>query len=101
MAKLLFRERTVLGSNAGTFVEMRAFEVPQSREFPDGVKYSLVFILGGECVLRYDNEHGKGHHRHFKGKEAGIDFKAIEDLAKDFLSEVEKIMAEKQKGVFE
>jgi hypothetical protein len=31
-------------------------------------KYRLAFVKDGICVLRYDNEAGKGDHRH-KGKE--------------------------------
>jgi tRNA (Thr-GGU) A37 N-methylase len=27
-------------------------------------KYRLAYVVGGECVLRYDNERGKGDHRH-------------------------------------
>ena len=28
-------------------------------------KYRLAYVVGGECVLRYDNERGKGDYRHF------------------------------------
>jgi hypothetical protein len=27
-------------------------------------KYSLAYVVAGECVIRYDNEAGKGDHRH-------------------------------------
>ena len=27
-----------------------------------GTKYSLAYVVEGECVLRYDNEAGKGDH---------------------------------------
>ena len=27
-------------------------------------KYRLAYVVGGECVVRYDNERGKGDHRH-------------------------------------
>jgi hypothetical protein len=28
-------------------------------------KYRLAYVVDGVCVLRYDNEVGKGDHRHF------------------------------------
>lgn len=30
-------------------------------------RYQLAQVVGGECVLRYDNERGKGDHRHIDG----------------------------------
>ena len=35
-------------------------------------KYRLAYVVRGECVLRYDNEVGKGDHRHFGKKEGEI-----------------------------
>ena len=32
-------------------------------------KYRLFFDLPGECMVRYDNERGKGDHRHADGME--------------------------------
>ena len=43
------------------------------------------------CILRYDNERSKGHHKHFREKESEIKFTSIEELLKTFLAEVEKI----------
>lgn len=37
-------------------------------------KYRFALIVRGECVLRYDNERGKGDHRHMKGREEAIVF---------------------------
>ncbi len=33
-------------------------------------KYSLAYVIHGMCVLRYDNEAGKGDHLHFDGEES-------------------------------
>ena len=46
---------------------MKVWKVPKSKDFPDGVKYSFVYIHNGKRVLGYDNERGKGHHKHIKG----------------------------------
>ena len=34
-------------------------------------KYRLAYVVRGVCVLRYDNESGKGDHRHFRGRQSG------------------------------
>ena len=52
-------------------------------------KYRLAYIVAGECVLRYDNERGKGDHRHFAGVETPYDFRSVEQLHADFRSNVQ------------
>jgi hypothetical protein len=42
----------------------------------------------GECVLRYDNESGKGDHRHTGGKETAYVFVSVDQLLDDFLADV-------------
>ena len=39
-------------------------------------------------MLRYDNEAGKGDHRHFRGKEFEYTFRSIERVLVDFNNEV-------------
>ena len=51
-------------------------------------KYRLVYVVGGECVLRYDNEAGKGDHRHFGGKEKVYVFTTPEQLVADFQNDI-------------
>lgn len=70
---------------------MRVYEVPVSRFFPDGVKYSLSYIKNGKCVLRYDNEAAKGHHMHAEEKEVKIRFRGIRELRAEFQFQVKKI----------
>ena len=40
-----------------------------------------------ECVLRYDNETGKGDHRHIGAQEEPYSFTSIEKLLEDFDAE--------------
>ena len=49
-----------------------------------GLKYRLAFVVDGRCVLRYDNEAGKGDHRHAGGQERAYRFESIEKLLVDF-----------------
>ncbi len=57
-------------------------------------KYSLSLIVDGECVLRYDNERGKGDHRHFMDRESTYTFVSMERLMDDFQAEVQQILQE-------
>jgi hypothetical protein len=54
-------------------------------------KYRLALIVNGECVLRYDNERGKGDHRHIEGREEAIEFISLEALFDGFLADMERI----------
>ena len=52
-------------------------------------KYRLALIVGGKCVLRYDNETGKGDHRHLGTAETLYAFSTYEKLLADFWADVE------------
>lgn len=41
-------------------------------------------------MVRYDNETGKGDHKHIKGKEKTYRFTDVETLVADFLEDIEK-----------
>jgi len=51
-------------------------------------KYRLAYVVRGECVLRYDNEVGKGDHRHFGGKERTYVFTTPAKLVADFQNDI-------------
>ncbi len=53
-------------------------------------KYRLAYVVRGECVLRYDNETGKGDHRHFCGKESAYMFTTPEQLIADFQKDIKR-----------
>src|SRR3989337_1909204 len=73
----------------GNTVEMKIWQVPVSEDKPHGYKYSLVYIVGGERLIGYDNAEGKGDHRHFMGKESSYPFRGIRRLVRDFEADVE------------
>nr|WP_276570114.1 DUF6516 family protein [Thiocystis violacea] len=47
-------------------------------------KYRLALIANDQCVLRYDNERGKGDHKHVDGVEAPVVFVDLKTLLADF-----------------
>ncbi len=54
-------------------------------------KYRLAYVVHGKCVLRYDNESGKGDHKHLHGRETAIAFSSIDELLTQFIAEVERL----------
>ena len=57
-------------------------------------KYRLAYVVQGVCVLRYDNESGKGDHRHFKGKESKFTFESPEKLIQAFQRDIARYQRE-------
>lgn len=53
-------------------------------------EYRLAFVVDGICVLRYDNEAGKGDHKHKGKEEASYEFITPQLLLNDFWNEVDK-----------
>lgn len=52
-------------------------------------KYRLVYVADGVRVVGYDNERGKGDHRHLGAVESPYQFVNIENLLVDFWQDVE------------
>jgi Family of unknown function (DUF6516) len=53
-------------------------------------KYRFAFVVEGVCILRYDNESGKGDHRHIEGRQESYQFIDIDVLLDDFFRDVEE-----------
>jgi hypothetical protein len=94
-AKLLLRDRVVLSERA--FADIRIWRVPVSaRGSAHDLKYSLALVVDRTCVLRYDNEAGKGDHRHtVEGQEEPYRFAGAEALIEDFWKEVDAWMTKR------
>ena len=66
-AALLFRERVEIAADRA-FAELVVWAVPRPvRGNVHAFKYRLALVVDGMCVLRYDNEAGKGDHKHLGG----------------------------------
>jgi hypothetical protein len=53
-----------------------------------GYKYRAVYVLDGQRIVGFDNERGKGDHRHLDGKELPYSFTSVEQLVEDFIAAV-------------
>ena len=93
-ALLLYHDKAFLED--GLIVEMKLWRLPTATaERPHGLKYSLFFGREGERLVGYDNESGKGDHRHFGDREEAYDFISVEALVADFLDDVERMKGHK------
>lgn len=87
-AGLMINERHILSENV--FVEMVVWLLSSplsgSRH---SFKYRLALVVKGNCVLRYDNEAGKGDHKHLDEDEIPYVFSSPEELLDDFWNDVD------------
>jgi hypothetical protein len=86
-AYLLFHKR--IEYNDGAIVEMVLRRAPSPvPESMYGLEYSLFYGRPGIREVSYDNERGKGDHRHFQGVETTYAFNTVEKLMADFRVDV-------------
>ena len=77
------------------FVEIVVWHLPEPlRGSTHEFKYRLAFVVDDVCVLRFDNEAGKGDHRHVGRRQTGYVFTTLTQLIEDFWQAVEKWSAE-------
>ena len=88
-AVLVLHEKIVRDDDA--IIELVVWQLPLATpDRPHGIKYRLYFGRAGKCVVRYDNEVGKGDHRHIRGKEMPYRFVSLAKLRRDFESDMRK-----------
>jgi hypothetical protein len=87
-AKLIYRDKSSFPD--GHIVEMMIWCLPEPETGrAHGLKYSLFYGRDGERIVGYDNERGKGDHRHYRHTERPYQFIDVETLVADFLRDVE------------
>jgi len=73
----------------GSIVEIVVWELAELMlPCTHAYKYRLFFGQPGQCFVRYDNERGKGDHRHVGGVESVYDFTSLDKLLADFERDV-------------
>ncbi len=76
----------------GTLIEGVIWALPRpSPDRPHGYKYRLYCGREGQCLVRYDNETGKGDHVHYGGKERSYRFVSLTRLVADFYRDVQTL----------
>jgi hypothetical protein len=89
-AEMVIADKVVFDD--GAIQEMVVWRVPapvppSSHAF----KYRMFYGFPGRRLVGYDNERGKGDHRHNDGREEPYDFRGWEALIDDFLADVARL----------
>ena len=73
----------------GSILQIVVWELPEP--LPGSThryKYRFYYGRDGTALVRFDNERGKGDHRHYAGGEGPYDFRDLDTLLSDFLKDV-------------
>ena len=93
--KAVLLTQTRVAYTESSFAEIAIWEVPHPLEgSAHSYKYRLAFVVDGVCVLRYDNESGKGDHRHTLDGQARYRFLSLDRLFADFDRDIRRFMHE-------
>lgn len=88
-ATLITRDKRTIN---GTITEVVAWKI--EKPVPGcnhNFKYRFYFgMLDGTCIIRYDNERGKGDHKHVEGKEVAYIFRSLPQAFRDFNEDKER-----------
>jgi Family of unknown function (DUF6516) len=84
--RLMYRK---LSRADGSILQFVVWELPEPLH-GSGHRYKYRFYFGrdGKALVRYDNERGKGDHRHYGNKEEPYTFRGLDTLLQDFLRDV-------------
>ncbi len=81
--------RTRIAYSRAAFAELVLWRVADSVEGSIHLfKYRLAYVVNDVCVLRYDNEVGKGDHRHYGDVERRYKFTTPDKLIADFQADI-------------
>jgi len=81
-ARKLFYHKETRGD---VIIEMVIWQLPvNTADRPHRLKYRFFCGNAETCFVRYDNETGKGDHRHYGDHEDIYRFQSIERLVEDF-----------------
>jgi Family of unknown function (DUF6516) len=73
----------------GTIIVIRIWQLPKANEERrHGLKYSLFYGRPGQRLVAYDNERGKGDHKHYGDREFPYKFNSVEQLLNDFYADI-------------
>jgi hypothetical protein len=88
-AKRLFHDRKDYPD--GAIAEVTIWQVSEPvAGSAHSLKYSLFYGCAGQRLVGYDNERGKGDHRHIADREEPYTFTTVEALIADFVADVRK-----------
>lgn len=91
-AQLVFRDKKI---KEGLIIELVVWELDAPLK-GCGHRFKYRLFCGsqetGACLVRYDNEQGKGDHRHVAEQEEPYTFTSLEGLFSDFEKDVREAL---------
>lgn len=86
---MLVNRKVVLndGSIIQAVVRELAEPLPKSKH---SYKYRFYYGKEGRSLVRYDNERGKGDHRHYPEGDESYVFTSLDKLLSDFIRDIER-----------
>lgn len=89
-AELVYRTKDAFGKG---FIEIVIWRLPvpvppSAHPF----KYRLVYVVDGQRLVGYDNERGKGDHKHIGNQECPYSWVNPKQLMADFMADVEGLI---------
>lgn len=93
--RLILDSKTVLAD--GRIIQRRVWQLAApTNDRPYGLKFSLYCGRYGKTIVRYDNEAGKGAHKHTgpNEREEQYDFVSLVKLLMDFQRDIEELSGE-------
>ena len=94
-ATLILNSKTILED--GLLIQRKIWQLASPDSIhKHGFKYSLYCGNSGVTIVRYDNESGKGDHKHVGKAEVEIVYlyKSLQQLLTDFVSDIEHLSGE-------
>lgn len=86
-ARALIRTKEV--RDDGSVIDIVIWQLPEPvAPCLHAYKYRLYFGANGWCRVRYDNERGKGDHRHWGRREEAYSFVSLAQLLADFRQDI-------------
>lgn len=92
VASVILSEKILF--SGGWILQIRVWKLPAATQEPSRAQILAFLGRAGERVIGYDNEAGKGDHRHHRELEERYDFRALDTLIADFTADVLKELAD-------
>lgn len=74
------------------FIEVVIWKIPEPLPPSEHkYKYGLVYIVESKRIVGYDNERGKGDHKHLKDEELPYTFVSPAQLMADFMTDIDGV----------
>ena len=84
-AELRLRQKKILKNSM--ILELKLWEVPKTKNYPDGIRYSLIVVdPPSKKKVLMDNHSPKGHHYHLDQDEFEYQYDSVDQLLEDFKS---------------